>query len=78
MTTQPVKLTKPKKPVFAVGDNVQYWNHVADYNIATLQVQSVDDAHVTAASKYFNNGEAYTFRLDGIATWSGNLSIKRP
>ncbi len=57
---------------FAVGQSVDYRNHVAGYRIFPLTVvQSTEDL-VVAKSE---GGRTFKFTSQGMATWSSNLSI---
>lgn len=60
---------------FVVGEKVRYLNHVAGYNIALLEVQSLEDDFVIA-SRLLDRRKTHKFTRDGIATWSPNLSIR--
>lgn len=68
----------PKKmdPIrFTVGERVRYVNHVREYEIAILEVVSIDADTITAA-RFFDKNKTFTFHLDGVATHSPNLSIR--
>lgn len=60
---------------FVAGEHVDYLNHVAEYEIGTLEIQSVDSGLVRA-SKVGDKLAAFVFYSDGQATWSSNLSIR--
>lgn len=62
-----------------VGDEVKYGNHVVGYEIATLEIQSIEDGFIYARRPaHFQDGKPLRFRTDGISTWSPNLSIRLP
>jgi hypothetical protein len=61
---------------FVIGERVLYRNHVTGENHGLLEVVAVDEKTVTAR-KFFGS-HTFTFKPDGVATWSCNLSIAKP
>ena len=61
---------------FCVSERVIYRNHVTGENLGLLEVVAVDDETITA--RKFFGAQTFTFKPDGVATWSCNLSITHP
>lgn len=60
---------------FVIGERVIYRNHVTEQAIGLLEVTDISDEFVSART--FFGSKQFKFNLDGTATWSSNLSIKK-
>jgi len=62
---------------FKAGQMVRYFNHVAGYDIGTLRITEIGKEVIRAfdPESKMKRPREFTFRLDGSATWSSNLSI---
>lgn len=60
---------------FVIGERVNYVNHVTGEHHGLLEIVDVGMKKITA--KRFFGEKTFTFKPDGVATWSCNLSITK-